>query len=175
MRRTATPDIDLITSEIEAKAGDTITIQITPSGLGGFYAIQEEWDGLIFAGSHTADNYVAPNTFVMITESPFTYELQVPPSANTGDEFTIQGLFWTDPNVKMQSDILTVLVTSSVLHKGDFDGNGCIELYDFVEFAGAFGSQIGDPNYNPVADFDDNGEIGLYDFVEFAGVFGTCY
>ena len=58
--------------------------------------------------------------------------------------------------------------------KGDFDSNGCIELYDFVEFAGDFGSQTGDPNYNPVGDFDDNGDIGLYDFVEFAGVFGTC-
>ena len=111
----------------------------------------------------------------MITESPFTYELQVPPSANTGDEFTIQGLFWTDPNVKMQSDRLTVLVPSSVLHKGDFDGNDCIELYDFVEFADAFGSCTGDLDYNSIADFDDNGDVGLYDSVEFAGVFGMCY
>ena len=60
-------------------------------------------------------------------------------------------------------------------HKGDFDSDGCIELYDFVEFAGCFGSQTGDTNYNPIGDFDDNGEVELYDFVEFAGVFGTCY
>jgi len=59
--------------------------------------------------------------------------------------------------------------------KGDFEGNRCIELYDFVEFASAFGSQTGDPNYSIAGDFDDDGEIGLYDFVEFAGVFGTCY
>ena len=58
---------------------------------------------------------------------------------------------------------------------GDFDGNNCIELYDFVEFAGAFGSCTGDTNYNLKGDFDDNGCVELYDFVEFAGVFGTCY
>ena len=60
-------------------------------------------------------------------------------------------------------------------HLGDFDRNEEIGLYDFVEFAGAFGSCTGDPNYNPAGDFDDDGCIELYDFVEFAGVFGTCY
>ena len=309
--RTASPDLNPQTPQIEVCPGDILTIQITPDSLGGFYAVQENWGGLIYNGVHTADNFVAPDTFVMITESPFTYQLQVPPGASNGDSFPIQGLYWTDPNNKMPTDTLTVVVdcgnppavsinpstqtvapggtftidamldatgyslkgcgvtvtfddsvlttnsgqltghnllggldigpsivdgnkatysmasstaqadvsgsimtiefdvdgtapqgtydftisnvelrdqnndlispvtlshgTVTIGHKGDFDGNGCFELYDFVEFAGAFGSCIGDPNYNPIADFDNNGCIELFDFVEFAGVFGTCY
>ena len=56
--------------------------------------------------------------------------------------------------------------------KGDFDGDGDIDLSDFVEFATAYGSSAGDPNYNVIGDFDDDGDIDLADFVEFATVYG---
>jgi len=75
--------------------------------------------------------------------------------------------------VEVRPEIASLNIIISA--KGDFEGNRCIELYDFVEFAGAFGSQTGNPNYSIAGDFNDDGEIGLYDFVEFAGVFGVCY
>jgi len=57
--------------------------------------------------------------------------------------------------------------------KGDFDGDGNIDIYDFVLFAQAYGSELEDDNYNPVGDFDDDGVINIFDFVQFAGVYGT--
>jgi len=57
--------------------------------------------------------------------------------------------------------------------KGDFDGDGDIDLGDFVEFATAYGSSTGDASYNAIGDFDDSGDVGLADFVEFATAYGA--
>ena len=108
--------------------------------------------------------------------SIMTIEFDVDGTVVPGDyDFTITMAELRDQNNDLISPVTLLHGTVTIGHKGDFDGNGCIELYDFVEFAGAFGSCMGDPAYNPVADFDDDGCIGLYDFVEFAGIFGTCY
>lgn len=52
---------------------------------------------------------------------------------------------------------------------GDLDGDGVRNLSDFVQFAGAYGSQSGDPNYTPRADLNCDGFVDLADFVLFAG------
>ena len=57
--------------------------------------------------------------------------------------------------------------------KGDFDGNGVIDIYDFYQFANAYGSEVGDPNYNVIGDFNDDGYINIYDFAGFADVYCT--
>jgi hypothetical protein len=57
--------------------------------------------------------------------------------------------------------------------KGDFDEDGDIDIFDFVDFADAYGSGVGDPNYNAIGDFDDDGDIDIFDFVQFADVYGT--
>lgn len=57
--------------------------------------------------------------------------------------------------------------------KGDFDGDGDIDISDFVNFAAAYGSELGDNNYNPIGDFNDDGDIDIFDFVQFAAVYGT--
>ena len=57
--------------------------------------------------------------------------------------------------------------------KGDFDGSGCVDFDDFVEFAGVYGSTAGDGVYNSLGDFDNDDDVDFDDFVEFAGVYGT--
>jgi len=64
-------------------------------------------------------------------------------------------------------------IGDEVERKGDFDGNGHIDIFDFVHFADAYGSETGDPNYNAIGDFDDDGHIDIFDFVDFANVYGT--
>lgn len=54
---------------------------------------------------------------------------------------------------------------------GDLDGDGSRNVTDFTLFAVAYGSQQGDPNYNPDADFDGNGFVNLTDFATFAGYY----
>jgi len=65
----------------------------------------------------------------------------------------------------------TVTVTTG--RKGDFDGDGDIDIFDFVMFAAAYGSELGDENYNPAGDFEPDGDIDIFDFVQFAAVYGT--
>lgn len=57
--------------------------------------------------------------------------------------------------------------------KGDFDGDGDIDFFDFYQFASAYGSELGDHNYNAIGDFDDDGDVDFLDFYSFAGVYGT--
>ncbi len=55
----------------------------------------------------------------------------------------------------------------------DFDGNGSVNLGDFGVFGAAFGSSVGDMNYNADADFDGNGSVNLGDFGVFGSQFGS--
>ncbi|MDE3256620.1 MAG: dockerin type I domain-containing protein [Gemmatimonadota bacterium] len=56
---------------------------------------------------------------------------------------------------------------------GDFNGDGKVNLTDFLAFAGGFGARSGDANFNARLDMNGSGEIDLSDFLAFAGVFGT--
>jgi aminopeptidase N len=56
---------------------------------------------------------------------------------------------------------------------GDLNGDGFRNVSDFTLFAAAFGSQLGDPDYNPDADLDGNGIVNVTDFTQFAGVYGV--
>ena len=60
----------------------------------------------------------------------------------------------------------------SLFCTADFDGNGEVNLGDFGVFGAAFGSVIGDANYNPAADFDNDGDIDLGEFGTFGMDFG---
>ena len=55
----------------------------------------------------------------------------------------------------------------------DFDGDGTVGFSDFLQFAGAFGSNRGDAGYDVRYDLDGNGSVGFSDFLIFAGAFGT--
>lgn len=47
-----------------------------------------------------------------------------------------------------------------------------VDFEDFIAFAGAFGANEGDENYNLTADTNGDGNVGFPDFIAFAGVFG---
>ena len=54
----------------------------------------------------------------------------------------------------------------------DFDGNGILDLPDFLLFTDVFGSKEGDEKYDAKYDLDGNGEIGVGDFLLFMDSFG---
>lgn len=56
---------------------------------------------------------------------------------------------------------------------GDFNDDGLVNLFDFLAFAGGFGAESGDANYNAAMDMDGSGGIELSDFLAFLAVFGT--
>ena len=57
---------------------------------------------------------------------------------------------------------------------GDLDGDGFRNVTDFTLFTAAYGSEVGDPNYDPAADLNGDGFVNVTDFTEFAAVYGTA-
>ena len=55
---------------------------------------------------------------------------------------------------------------------GDTDGNGEVDIFDVVTVAKAFGSKLGDPDWNGNADLKPDNEIDIFDVVEVAKNFG---
>jgi len=55
----------------------------------------------------------------------------------------------------------------------DFDGNGGVGISDFVLLKLAFGTQAGQPGWNPAVDVTGNGAVGIDDFVLFRTAFGS--
>ena len=56
--------------------------------------------------------------------------------------------------------------------KADFDGNGKVEIADFLAFVNVFGSSSGDGTYQAKYDLDSNGTIDIPDFLIFVDNFG---
>jgi pyrrolidone-carboxylate peptidase len=57
---------------------------------------------------------------------------------------------------------------------GDLDGDRVRDLTDFTLFASAYGSVLGETNYDPAADMDGDGVVDLTDFGLFAAVYGVA-
>lgn len=56
---------------------------------------------------------------------------------------------------------------------GDLDSDGFRNITDFTLFANAYGSQIGQVEYEPAADFNGDGYVNITDFTQFAGYYGV--
>jgi sugar lactone lactonase YvrE len=60
----------------------------------------------------------------------------------------------------------------SELCPGDVDGDADTDLSDLAALLGAYGSSLGDPDYNPDADFDGDGDVDLLDLAFLLGDYG---
>lgn len=58
---------------------------------------------------------------------------------------------------------------------GDFEPDGDVDITDFGLFADAFGSVLGDANYDARADYDSDNDVDITDFGIFADAFGTVF
>jgi len=67
----------------------------------------------------------------------------------------------------------TVTVDMTLLLQGDMNNDCHVDWTDFLMFADAYGSSVGDPSYNVLADLDNDGAVDWTDFLMFADVYGT--
>jgi hypothetical protein len=56
--------------------------------------------------------------------------------------------------------------------QGDINGDGIVDIYDAILLGGAFGSEPGDPRWNPDADLNSDSIIDIYDAIIQAIHFG---
>jgi hypothetical protein len=83
------------------------------------------------------------------------YFLYVSAEAVVGETNTDNNLLYGEP----------VLVTIP----GDVDGDRDVDIFDMTSIAGAYDSEVGDPNYHPNCDIDGDGDVDIFDVVIAAG------
>ena len=69
-----TPGVERILPTDQTEPGDSIPIFISPNDIDSYYAVKEDFGGLIFMHQHTADNY-SEDAFIMIGPDQFFYIL----------------------------------------------------------------------------------------------------
>ena len=58
---------------------------------------------------------------------------------------------------------------------GDIDGDGSVSIFDIVTMADIYGSQEGDPDYNPNCDIDGDGDLDIFDIIIAADNYGESW
>lgn len=57
---------------------------------------------------------------------------------------------------------------------GDINLDGIVDISDAILASHAYGSSLGDPNWNALADLDGNGIIDIFDIIRLAAAFGRA-
>jgi len=65
-----------------------------------------------------------------------------------------------------------ILISGSDHILGDINGDGIVDVFDFIIVAAAFGSKPGDSKWNPDADLNSDGLIDIFDVEAVAKNFG---
>lgn len=58
---------------------------------------------------------------------------------------------------------------------GDVDGDRDVDIFDIIAMIGSYGSEIGDPAYNPNYDIDGDGDIDIFDIVIACNHYGESW
>ena len=187
----------------EKQAGDTIQFQLFVPGAAGRqiqgYTVELALRGKTF-GSYIDDvsgsdlNGSALLSRVSATGNPTLSMLSVsavsiPASGYMGQvNLSVSRALTSSDVLAVQSastagagGVLNLDVTQAVLTfrqapacPGDFNGDGMVNLADFLAFAGGFGARSGDANYESLLDMDGSGSQSICPISwSFAGVFGT--
>jgi hypothetical protein len=69
-------------------------------------------------------------------------------------------------------DKVTVLLNRGARRPGDIDDDGDVDHHDLIGLLMAYGTCVGDPNYDPNGDFDQNGRINLSDLATLLAFWG---
>jgi parallel beta-helix repeat protein len=92
-------------------------------------------------------------------------------------KYIISGYAWPVPYETDEADNIYTDGTIEVVEPGnpDVNGDGIVDIVDVVIVALAFGSEPGDPNWNPVADLNGDSIVDIVDIVLVAIHFGETY
>lgn len=72
--------------------------------------------------------------------------------------------------IDVENNNLTTWILVTI--PGDVDGDREVNIFDIVMIAGAYGTEEGNPDYNPCYDIDGDKQIDIFDVVVAAGNYG---
>jgi hypothetical protein len=134
--------------------GDLVNLTLTSvDGLQHIFFIDYNGDGNPSAGEPTSPAFQTTINFQFhaTTSGQFSYYCQLHPTVMHG----------------------TFMVQGTELLAGDLNNDGVVDILDITLVAVAFDSELGDPNYNPIADLDGSGVIDIVDITMVAINFGN--
>jgi hypothetical protein len=93
------------------------------------------------------------------------YHVQLTAGATLGTD-----VFRIITNESQRAVVLMPRPTLQIARGADFDGNGTVNFFDYLDFVQAFSED------DPSADFDGNGTVDFFDYLDFVEAFGegTC-
>jgi hypothetical protein len=89
--------------------------------------------------------------------------------------YTVSAYAWPVPDEIITSNNNFTAGTVYVGIPGDLNGDGTVNIFDAVIFAGAFNSKPSSSNWNPNADMNGDGSVDIFDAVILAGHFSQHY
>lgn len=145
------------------------------------HMITDGINGVYFAGNNGHLSGGADTLALLEDISQYVAGLVLEPGTGyTGEgKVYVSGCFhmFTDSYIEQEDNhaLWENIVAWAIYCPGDLDGDGFRNVTDFTVFGGAYGTHIGDPDYNPDADFDGDGFVNVTDFTIFAeGYLQAC-
>jgi thermitase len=158
---------DVLVSSNAVYQGWVMGINVTVANLGDeteTFTVSLYYDYNMIATQPVQD--LAPNASITLSFAWNTTDVPL------GYEGTISAEI---PPLPFETNVTNNILTDGTIKIkifGDINGDGVVNLQDLVLLAQAYGSHVGDPNYNPEADFSNDGIIGLVDLVTCAIHYG---
>ena len=100
-------------------------------------------------------------------------DLKATDALTSSDRLIVRQASLDTRQLDVSGAVITFVQAAAAPCPGDFDGNGMVNVADFLAFVQVFGTSTGDATYNALMDMDSSGSIGVADFLAFVRVFGT--
>ena len=136
----------------------------------------ETFDVTIYATNATDDYVVGTASTTVAARTAQTVKVICSSTGLAKGTYTIKAIVDTVTDETYTADNELIQGTILVTLAGDVDGNKCVNIFDIVKMAGAYGvpNQY-HPKYDPYCDLDNNYAINIFDIVTAAGNYGKCW
>jgi hypothetical protein len=148
--------------------GYPMMINVTVANLG---SVSEEFALTVYANASVMDS----QTISLASGNSTTVAFIRNTTGFAKGNYTIKAIAETIPEEANTTDNAYTAGSVIVTIPGDIDGNGKVDLADSVLLALSFGSQPGQPKWNPNADIDGNGIVDQTDANILAQHYGQHY
>jgi len=172
LESTFTPNHDITVLEVEPSAtsvyeGNIVNVTVTVKNKGlntESFNVTAFYNNSIIE-THTVSNLTPSNTITL----KFTWNTSETPLGN----YTIKAQASSLLNEYNTTDNTFIDGTIKIKILGDINGDDEVDWFDFGIFAAAYGSSVGDPNYNVQCDFNLDVDVDWFDFGIFAENYGA--
>jgi hypothetical protein len=145
--------------------GYTMQINVTVANQGDY---METFNVTLYANTTTIETRQITLTSLNSTTITYTWDT----SGFAYGNYTLSAYAWPVQGETDTADNTVIDGTVYVGILGDINGDGRVDIYDALKLAAAFGSKLGEPNWNPNADINNDYIVDIYDALKLSANFG---